>query len=378
MSLKPLEDFRQIALDDGPTCSAALEVHSAGADQPQAGHRQRLDRSNLQRLVHLQSLVQQSRIADTALGASVSIPLRIFDRNQGEKQRTLIDIDRNQQLSEAARAQVFSDVDSAYAQVESNIALLKPYKAKYKAQALRVRDTVTYSYEHGGASLMDFLNAQSDYRHRATGLPATDRLHSDRRRTTESCRGTRGDSMNVVVPSQAIPHALRCVCALAAVSRLAALRLQEKDAGRRRAARGPGRSGGRHESDHRRRKDAAKFPLVAAGQIESATELTATGTVLPDVSREIPVISLANGRVVDIKARLDDNVKKGPAAAQSAKPRHYRRLQRLSEGRATMNTLADKAFVRADDLLQHGAIAQAQLEAGRGRRKGRQSRPDRR
>jgi cobalt-zinc-cadmium efflux system outer membrane protein len=102
--------------------------------------------------------------ARDTVGASVTIPLRIFDRNQGEKQRTLIDIDRNKQLTEAARAQVFSDVDSAYAQVESDIALLKPYKAQYKAQALRVRDTVTYSYQHGGASLMDFLNAQSDYR----------------------------------------------------------------------------------------------------------------------------------------------------------------------------------------------------------------------
>ena len=98
------------------------------------------------------------------LGLSVNVPLRIFDRNQGEKQRTLIDIDRNQQLSAAARAQVFSDVDSAYEQVRSNIALLTPYRDKYKDQATRVRDTVTYSYQRGGASLMDFLNAQSDYR----------------------------------------------------------------------------------------------------------------------------------------------------------------------------------------------------------------------
>ena len=98
------------------------------------------------------------------LGVSVNIPLRIFDRNQGEKQRTQIDIDRSLQASEAARAQVFSDVDTAYAEVESNIELLKPYKTQYNAQALRVRDTVSYSYEHGGASLMDFLNAQSDYR----------------------------------------------------------------------------------------------------------------------------------------------------------------------------------------------------------------------
>jgi cobalt-zinc-cadmium efflux system outer membrane protein len=55
-------------------------------------------------------------------------------------------------------------VDSAYEQVRSNIALLVPYRDKYKDQATRVRDTVTFSYQHGGASLMDFLNAQSDYR----------------------------------------------------------------------------------------------------------------------------------------------------------------------------------------------------------------------
>ena len=98
------------------------------------------------------------------LGVSVSVPLRIFDKSQGEKKRTQIDIDRSQQASEAMRAQVFSDVDTAYELVRSNVALLKPYKAKYNDQALRVRDTVTFSYQHGGASLMDFLNAQSGYR----------------------------------------------------------------------------------------------------------------------------------------------------------------------------------------------------------------------
>ena len=84
--------------------------------------------------------------------------------NQGEKKRTQIDIDRSQQLTDQARAQVFGDVDSSYAQVGSNITLLKPYKDKYLQQSTRVRDTVTYAYQHGGASLTDFLNAQSDYR----------------------------------------------------------------------------------------------------------------------------------------------------------------------------------------------------------------------
>src|SRR5579863_1967169 len=48
-------------------------------------------------------------------------------------------------------------------------------------------------------------------------------------------------------------------------------------------------------------KDVAKFPVVKAGAMEAPAELNATGTVFPDVSREVPVISLANGRVVDIK-----------------------------------------------------------------------------
>jgi outer membrane protein, heavy metal efflux system len=98
------------------------------------------------------------------LGASVSIPLRIFDRNQGEKLRTKIDINRSQKLRDAAEAQVYSDVDSAFAVVTSNINMLKPYKRQYLEQAVRVRDTVWFSYQHGGAALLDFLNAESDYR----------------------------------------------------------------------------------------------------------------------------------------------------------------------------------------------------------------------
>jgi outer membrane protein, heavy metal efflux system len=98
------------------------------------------------------------------IGASVSIPLRIFDRNQGEKLRTKIDINRSEKLRVGAETQVYSDVDTAYATIVSNINMLKPYKQKYLAQAVRVRDTVFFSYQHGGASLLDFLNAESDYR----------------------------------------------------------------------------------------------------------------------------------------------------------------------------------------------------------------------
>lgn len=99
-----------------------------------------------------------------AIGASVSILLRIFDRNQGEKARTLIDIGRNERLRDASEAQVFSDVDSAYYTVVQNLNLLRPYKAKYLKLALDVRNRMTISYQNGGASLLDFLDAEKSYR----------------------------------------------------------------------------------------------------------------------------------------------------------------------------------------------------------------------
>jgi cobalt-zinc-cadmium efflux system outer membrane protein len=98
------------------------------------------------------------------MGLSVSIPLRIFDRNQGEKLRTQYDITRNERLRDVTEALIYSDVDSAYATLNSTLTLLQPYKAKYLQQAVTVRDIVTFSYQRGGASLLDFLQAQNEYR----------------------------------------------------------------------------------------------------------------------------------------------------------------------------------------------------------------------
>ena len=162
-SLRPLDDFRQIALDARPDLRAALET----IQQSQTNHKLAIANGSTDPTLsgwYTYNSSNNNPNGIETLGASVNISLRIFDRNQGEKQRTQIDISRSQQASEATRAQVFSDVDSAYVQVESSITLLKPYKAQYRDQATRVRDTITYSYQHGGASLMDFLNAQSEYR----------------------------------------------------------------------------------------------------------------------------------------------------------------------------------------------------------------------
>lgn len=161
--LQPLESFRQIAIDSRPDLRAALEaVQQATTNHKLAVANGSTDPALGGWWTYNPSFNNPND--HQTLGASISIPLRIFDRNQGEKQRTQLDIGRNQQLVDVTRAQMFGDVDSAYAQVNGDVILLRPYKDKYLAQAVRVRETVTFAWQHGGASLMDFLNAQSDYR----------------------------------------------------------------------------------------------------------------------------------------------------------------------------------------------------------------------
>ena len=103
------------------------------------------------------------------------------------------------------------------------------------------------------------------------------------------------------------------------------------------------------------------FPVVAAEKMEAASQLTATGSVLPDINREVPVISMANGRVVDIKTRLDDNVKKGQLLLKVQSPDITNAFDTYLKA-ANDEQLTNKAFVRAEDLFTHGAISQAMLE----------------
>lgn len=156
--IRSLEELRRVAMENRPDLKAAVEA----VDKAQTDHR----------LAVANGSTDPTFSADFArnppipvyFGVSVSIPLRIFDRNQGEKLRTQEDITRNERLRDAATAQVFSDVDSAYATIESNLTLLRPYKDTYLKEAVDVRDTVSFAYTRGGASLLDFLQAQQDYR----------------------------------------------------------------------------------------------------------------------------------------------------------------------------------------------------------------------
>ena len=108
-------------------------------------------------------------------------------------------------------------------------------------------------------------------------------------------------------------------------------------------------------------KDVAKFPVVAAEQMEDTVQLKATGSVQPDVSREVPVISMANGRVVEIRARLDDNVKKGQLLLKVQSPDVTSAFNAYLKANND-EQVASKAYRRADDLFRHGAISEAQLE----------------
>jgi len=161
--LLSLDDYRKDALDNRPDLRAAvLSLKQAQTNYELAEADGSTDPTIDVWFTHNGSFNNPDAL--NTLGVSVSVPLRIFDKNQGEKLRTKIDISRSEKLRRGTETQVFSDVDSAYATVASHIALLKPYKQKYLAQAVRVRDTVQFSYEHGGTALIDFLNAENDYR----------------------------------------------------------------------------------------------------------------------------------------------------------------------------------------------------------------------
>jgi cobalt-zinc-cadmium efflux system outer membrane protein len=98
------------------------------------------------------------------VGGNISIPLRIFDRNQGEKQRAAYELESSRLAYTAARNQVLSDVDSAWAGYQTAVAEDARYRDKYLAEAAHVRDNLEFSYRNGNSTLLDYLSALSDYR----------------------------------------------------------------------------------------------------------------------------------------------------------------------------------------------------------------------
>jgi cobalt-zinc-cadmium efflux system membrane fusion protein len=104
-----------------------------------------------------------------------------------------------------------------------------------------------------------------------------------------------------------------------------------------------------------------RFPLVTAGERTAAPELNVTGVVNPDVSRQVPVPSLATGRIVEIDARLGDEVTKGQLLFKVRSPdmanafSNYRQAVKNEE-------LTKVQLIRANTLLEHGAIPKSAQE----------------
>jgi cobalt-zinc-cadmium efflux system membrane fusion protein len=105
-----------------------------------------------------------------------------------------------------------------------------------------------------------------------------------------------------------------------------------------------------------------RYPLATAAQYEAPSKLVVNGGVYPDIARTVPVVTLASGRVVDVRARLGDTVKKGQLLLRirsddvSGGYDAYRKA-------VADELLARKALDRAKLLLDHGAIAVQDLEA---------------
>jgi len=103
------------------------------------------------------------------------------------------------------------------------------------------------------------------------------------------------------------------------------------------------------------------YPVATSTQYQAPSQLFVTGSVFPDISRTVPVISLASGRIVDIRARLGDAVKKGQLLLRI-------RSDDISGGfdayrkAVSDELLARKQLDRAKQLYEHGAIALGDLE----------------
>jgi cobalt-zinc-cadmium efflux system membrane fusion protein len=104
-----------------------------------------------------------------------------------------------------------------------------------------------------------------------------------------------------------------------------------------------------------------QFALISAASIDAPDKLSVTGSVFPDINREVPVISLASGKVVELRARLDDNVRKGQLLFKVQSPDISAAFDVYLKA-VNDEQMSNKAYLRAKDLYEHGAIALGALE----------------
>ena len=152
-----LADLQTKALDNRPDLRAAVQgVTAAGSQHELAKANGKVDVTGSANYSHVNGI--------SAATWAISIPLPIFNRNQGEIARTRYAITQAEQQQIAARGQVLTDVRDAYEALESNDRIAKYFKSGYLEVSQKNRDISEYSYRRGAASLLDFLDAERSYR----------------------------------------------------------------------------------------------------------------------------------------------------------------------------------------------------------------------
>ena len=112
--------------------------------------------------------VEYQRIGpDNTIGFGFGLPLRIFDRNQGEIARTRADALRVDAVRDAVVIRALSEVDTALAAVDTERGKVEVLRDTYLPKAKQARETVEFAYRRGGVSLLDYLDAQRTYRETA-------------------------------------------------------------------------------------------------------------------------------------------------------------------------------------------------------------------
>jgi cobalt-zinc-cadmium efflux system outer membrane protein len=151
------DDLKALALRTRPDLIAA----QAGLTASKSAYE--LERANGKRDVNLAfNFSHVSGFSSGSWFANMELP--IFNRNQGEIARTRYAITQAQENAYAASDIVLTDVESAYAAVSTNQQVVQLYLGGYLKNAQDSRDISEYAYKKGGASLLDFLDAERSYR----------------------------------------------------------------------------------------------------------------------------------------------------------------------------------------------------------------------
>jgi len=113
-------------------------------------------------------LIEYQRIQnDNTIGFGISLPIRIFDRNQGEIARTKAEVQRLSEVSRGVALQALAEVDTAISSAMTEREKVRRLREVYLPKARQARDTVEFAYRRGGLSVLDFLEAQRSYRETA-------------------------------------------------------------------------------------------------------------------------------------------------------------------------------------------------------------------